>query len=77
MISIIMETNEKKKYLKEYYKKHKADWYIQQQCEICGSKYNRSTRSRHFKSKKHIIAAQNLQIKNLQEKIETIEKNTG
>ena len=71
-----MEGN-KKEYLKKYYKEHKAEWYVQQQCEICGSKYSRSTKARHYKSKKHVIAEQNQQIVKLQEKIETIEKNIG
>lgn len=72
-----MASADKQEYLKKYYKDHKAEWYVQQECDICGAKYSRSTKSRHFKSKKHIIAQQNLQIKNLQEKIDNIEKNPG
>ena len=70
-------SDSKKEYLKQYYKDHRAEWYVSQQCDVCGGKYNRSTRSRHIKSKKHVIADKDLQIKNLQNKIHTIEKSNG
>lgn len=64
-----------KEYFKKYYNDNKDDWYVSIKCEICDGKYNRSTKSRHIKSKKHIIAEKDNEIKKLQNKINIIKEN--
>lgn len=43
----------KSAYNKEYYKNNRDQWYEYQDCEVCGSRYNKSSKYNHFKSKKH------------------------
>lgn len=51
----------KKKYLstqytKKYYDMHKNDVDWNTECSICGGRYNKFNKSRHNKTKKHILS---------------------
>jgi len=70
-------TDESKKndYGKKYYEKNKEKWFIYVDCSICGGKYNASTKYNHYKTKKHIIADKDKQLKDLQTKIDIFKEN--
>ena len=37
-------------YNKKYYRENKEKWLEYQDCQICGGKYNKSSRYNHFKN---------------------------
>lgn len=69
------DASNKNEYNKNYYEKNKEKWFVYTKCEICGGKYNASTKYNHFKTKKHIIADKDKQLKDLQTKIDNIKEN--
>ena len=54
---------------KKYYEKHKEKITEKEVCDLCGGEYQRCSRSKHEKSKKHITAKE---IKELKEKLNNI-----
>lgn len=65
----------KSDYNKKYYEKNKEKWFEYKKCDVCGGQYNSSTKYNHFKTKKHIIADKDRQLKELNEKINNIREN--
>ena len=70
-----MDTNNTKIYSKNYYQNNKDKWNEYIDCEICGGKYCRNTRTNHFKSKKHELGIKEQKIKELENKINMIREN--
>lgn len=63
------KVSKKEQYNRSYYLKHKNDWYEQQTCDVCDGHYCRATKYNHLKSKKHIYAEKDKQIKKLLDQI--------
>ena len=61
-----------KKYHKKYYEQNKGKWNEYTDCDICGGKYSKNTRTNHFNSNKHKNAEKDKYIKDLEEKINNI-----
>ncbi|QKF94617.1 hypothetical protein QKU48_gp1159 [Fadolivirus algeromassiliense] len=59
-------------YNKKYYIENRSKWYEYEDCKICGSRYNRSTKYNHFKSMKHKKCEQIMKEKD--DKIKELEK---
>ncbi|ARF11531.1 hypothetical protein Klosneuvirus_1_388 [Klosneuvirus KNV1] len=75
------DTTSNNSYSKQYYIENKDQWNIKKICEICGGEYSRNTRSRHFKTSKHLLAEKDSKIKeqdkiinDLETKITTIKR---
>lgn len=49
-------------YNKKYYENNKDKWSVKHVCMVCEGSYSTSTKSRHFKSKKHINASKTVNI---------------
>ena len=75
IVSLEKLHNNNKDYHKQYYQQHKEEWYTYTQCSICGGKYSRSTRTHHFRTKKHIIASKDAEINNLRNKLQMFTAN--
>jgi predicted GIY-YIG superfamily endonuclease len=48
--------DERFKYSRQYYQDNKDTMNTKHDCDICGGKYTHSSKTRHFKFQKHIIA---------------------
>lgn len=47
-------TYNQKKYNDTYFKKHSVELLQKIKCPVCDGSYNRTSKSRHLKSKKHL-----------------------
>lgn len=65
-----MEKNPQQK----YYETHKDIWNKKKICEICGAQYSHSTKYRHFKSKKHMLAEKEKRINDLEQQISILKE---
>lgn len=62
-----------KEYNRRYYQENKEKWSTYFYCD-CGAKYCYNTRSRHIKSKKHLLFLQEKKIKELEKEISSLKK---
>jgi hypothetical protein len=68
-------TEDIQQYRKEYYTKHKDDYYKKKiVCDICFVQYTKINKSRHAKSLKHQLALKDKEINTLSKKILGLEK---
>lgn len=60
-------TNDKAKYMKDYYEKNKSKLEEKIKCEICLHEYKKCKKSEHIKTKKHLMKMLEKENKNLKD----------
>ena len=57
-------------YKKNYYEMHKEEYKQPEICDICKAKYQLWNKSKHKKSKKHMMVMQEIEIEQLKKQLE-------